>query len=303
MLIETPDAFEPLIYASVVISSAIAVQLVVFLYFVVFIEPDRRQPGKLGRHFTPFNCLLFIMASTMLIQSSIEISCIRAVQSNNYRMFEIIRAVQVAFVSLWEAAYIGYTWLRSRDIIDQMVPRLSAVAKYFVCTHVAISLTQCIPKLVGLAIPSAMPTLTVIAESLPIVVALAMLAFDISLLVLFIMYLNSSRGVTPVTQSTLKAHVHSIAQDYPVARLSISISNSLTLKKDIDPRLKIIAYHGIASIVCGFVIIGLMVLWILTYERYLLLVFVFMHAIFWILFTMKVALWKQKRATVSGITT
>ncbi|KAJ3241016.1 hypothetical protein HDU81_002186 [Chytriomyces hyalinus] len=302
MLVETADAFEPLIYASMVISSAIAVQLAVFLYFVAFIETDNQQPGTLRRRFTPFNWLLFIMASAMLIQSSIEISCIRAVLNNQYQMFEIIRAVQVAFISLWEASYIGYTWLRSRDIIDQMVPRLSKVAKYFVYTHVAMTVTQFIPKLIGLAIPSAMPTLTAFAESLPIALALAMLAFDFSLLVLFIMYLNSSRGVAPVTQRTLKAHVRSTAQYHPVIRLSDTVRNSLALTAGIDPRLKIVAYHGIASIVCGFVIIGLMVLWILTYERYLLLVFVFMHGIFWVLFAMKVALWKQKRASLSGLT-
>ncbi|KAJ3241015.1 hypothetical protein HDU81_002185 [Chytriomyces hyalinus] len=310
MLIETPNAFEPFIYASMTISGAVGIQLFVFLYFVAFVEAGIRQPGKLRDRFTPFNCLLFILASKMLIQCTIEISCIRAAQNNQYEMYDIIRAVQIAFLSLWEAAYICYTWLRSRDIIDQTVPRLSKVAKYFVYTHVAMTVMQFIPKLVGLAIPSVIPTLTLVSEYLPIALVMAMLAFDASLLVLFIMYLNSSHGVIPVTQGTLKAHIQSIGKGYPVSRLSTSVSTSLTLTKGsnsltltrrgIDPRLKIVAYHGIASIACGFVIVGLMVLWAMIYERYLVLVFVLMYAIFWCLFAMKVALWKQKRASVSG---
>ncbi|KAJ3266087.1 hypothetical protein HDU77_002574 [Chytriomyces hyalinus] len=307
MIVETPDAFENLIFACHAIAGITTIQIVVLIYFIVFVERRTSQPIKLKNYWTPFNWLLFIMVATMLIQTVFEIYCIRAVQRQEVAFYEIVRAIQVAFLSMCESSYIIYTWLRSRDIVDQMVPQWTTFGKYFVATHVTFTIMQFIPKLVGFLVPSVLDEMTLFAGIFPIALALTTVIFDSSMLVLFVMYLNSSRGVAPVTAGTLKSRIHSLTtQDNglptPGVRTS-TVSSSLPLrnKQEVDPRLAIVAWHGIFSIAVGFVIVGLMIVWILTYERYLISVFIFMDVIFCCLFAMKVALWRQKQESLAQL--
>ncbi|KAJ3233277.1 hypothetical protein HDU81_002371 [Chytriomyces hyalinus] len=307
MIFDTPDAYENLILACHAIAGVTSLQICVLIYFIVFIERRTSQPFRLKNYWTPFNWLLFIMVTTMLIQTVFEIYCIRAAQQQEVAVFEVIRAMQVAFLSVCESSYIIYTWLRSRDIVDQMVPQWTTFGKYFVATHVTLTIMQFIPKLVAFLVPSVLDAMTLFAGIFPIALALTTVIFDSSMLVLFVMYLNSSRGVAPVTAGTLKSRIHSLtAKDSgpatPVARTSTATA-SLPRKsqREVDPRLAIVARHGIVSIVAGFVIVGLMIVWILTYERYLVAVFVFMDVIFCCLFAMKVALWRQKQESLAQL--
>ncbi|KAI8828041.1 hypothetical protein BJ741DRAFT_627641 [Chytriomyces cf. hyalinus JEL632] len=325
MLIDTQETYPLLVYASGLLVAAVAAQFISLVYFVVCVE--RGKDSKAERIATPFTTLLLAMVASILFLGLTEIICIRAVETQELSYYEPVRVVQYLFMSTSEVSYINYTWLRSRDIVHQTFPKLKGFAKYFIWIHSTFTLLQFTPALLGLLIPSIPHIIVFVSNVFTIVVAAATVLFDLFLLILFITYLRSSRGIIPA-HSKQRSEGTSIICDPGVDEQSISMlqakpvnqaklsSLRLTLNpksaldrattiarnralvadtSDLDPHMVIIACYGLISLLCGYVIVGLMVAWMITYERYLVLIFYFMDGIFCSLFAMKVALWRLKR--------
>ncbi|KAJ3406503.1 hypothetical protein HDU80_011102 [Chytriomyces hyalinus] len=329
MLIDTQETYPLLVYASGVLAVAVAAQFVALVYFVVCVE--RRKDSKAERIATPFTMLLLAMVTSILFLGLTEIICIHAVETQKLSYYEPVRVVQYLFMSTCEASYINYTWLRSRDIVHQTFPKLKGFAKYFIWVHSTFTLLQFTPALLGLLIPSIPHIIVFFANVFTILVAAATVLFDLFLLILFITYLRSSRGIIPA-HSKQRSEGNSVNGDPGVDEQCISMLqakppnqaklSSLRLQlnpttaldrattigtnrglvagtSDLDPHMVIIAWYGLISLLCGYVIVGFMVAWMLTYERHLVLVFYFMDGIFCSLFAMKVALWRLKKETMS----
>ncbi|KAJ3241014.1 hypothetical protein HDU81_002184 [Chytriomyces hyalinus] len=325
MLIDTQETYPLLVYASGILAVAVTAQFTSLVYFVVYVE--RGKDSKSGKIATPFTMLLLTMVTSILLLSLIEIVCIRAVETQQLSYYEAIRVVQYLFMSTGEVSYINYTWLRSRDIVHQTFPRVKVFAKYFIWVQSTFTLLQFTPALLGLLIPSIPHFIVFFSNVFTILVAAATVLFDLFLLIIFITYLRSSRGISPA-HSKQRSEGQSMNGDPAVDEQSISmlqgkpanpqvlpsirlplnakIATTLGRKRafiadtsDLDPHMVIIAWYGLISLLCGYVIIGFMVAWMLTYERYLLLVFYFMDGIFCSLFAMKVALWRLKKESMN----
>ncbi|KAJ3236708.1 hypothetical protein HDU78_004467 [Chytriomyces hyalinus] len=318
-LFDTSDAYYVLIAVSAALSAVVALQFIALLYFICVVEQRSRATESMA---TPFNFLLVSMALPLFLLAIIEIFCIRSVQLDDLRYYDVLRLVQYILITACQASYIYYSWLRSRDIVRQMFPRLKPFAKYYVYTHVSCTLFQSLPQLAGLLVPTLATDLYNFSHFFTIGVSFANIAFELFLLVLFITYLRHLReghdasqhivsdaetptdGIRTEVQRVLLSDVKSAHQ---VATSQMNMANAdkadakrKSTRRKLDPSLVIIARFGLVSLICGFFIVGFVVSWMFTYERYFVIVLIFTDGIFCSLFAMKVALWRQKQSRAAS---
>ncbi|KAI8835053.1 hypothetical protein BJ741DRAFT_234167 [Chytriomyces cf. hyalinus JEL632] len=318
-LYDTSDAYYALIAVSSALSAVVAVQFIALLYFICVVEQRSRATESMA---TPFNFLLVFMALPLFFLAVLEIFCIRFVQQDDLRYYDVLRLAQYIFITACQASYIHYSWLRSRDIVRQMFPRLKTFAHYYVYTHITCTLFQSLPQLAGLLVPTLAAHLYNFSHFFTIGVTFANIAFELFLLVLFITYLRHLReghsasqhlvsdaetpadGIRTEVQRVLLSDVES-AHQVVTSQMNMANADKVDPKRrstrwKLDPSLVIIARFGLVSLTFGLFIVGFVVAWMFTYERYFVIVLIFTDGIFCSLFAMKVALWRQKQSRAAS---
>ncbi|KAJ3233265.1 hypothetical protein HDU81_002358 [Chytriomyces hyalinus] len=223
-LVDTDDAYYVLIAVCYALIAVVTLQIFALLYFICVVEQRARATESLA---TPFNFLLVSMAVPLFVLAVVEIFCIRSVQLQDLQYYEVLRLVQYIAITTCQASYTYYSWLRSRDIVRQMFPKLKPFARYYVYTHLSCTLFQSTPQLVALMLPRFAAELFSFSHIFTIGVTFANIAFEFFLLVLFITYLRHLReGITASQRLASDAEYPTECVNTEVQRVLLSDAES-----------------------------------------------------------------------------